>query len=257
MLSKDIEDQQREPLISGGEEEVAKAAEPEITSLPAKCLVEYVGTFFLVLTVALTVSQSISDNSFKDAGLAIGIILAVMIYMGGHISGAHYNPAVTLAVTALGLQQPTDALAYVAAQLMGGLSGAVMGYYITGVAWSPAPDKQAGLLVAFTAEVLFTFALVAVILFVAVAPKDTTHYYGWAIGMVVFVGATSVGSLSGGVFNPAVGSGIILVDAMFGGRLDFLWLYWLAPCVGALLAAAFFRVAFFKGTFDGFRFIKA
>lgn len=235
----DIESESAPLLGENVSVEVVKIYPP---SLLAKLTTEFIGTFMLVLTVALTVSQTIADPNFKDTALAIGTVLAVMVYMGGHISGANYNPAVTLALALCGEMQWVEAGMYAAVQCAGGLVAALLGYAITGVAWSPAPGAKYTLYAAFGAEALFTFALCLVVLNVACVADNANAFFGYSIGMIVFVGATSVGSISGAVFNPAVGTGIIMVDTMFGGFATYLWLYWVAPCAGAGLAALVFRL---------------
>jgi aquaporin Z len=175
-----------------------------------------------------------------------------MVYMGGHVSGAHYNPAVTVALllscrSKFGFTWVSVG-GYIAAQCVGGILAGLIGYGLTGAAnvWSPAPGAP-GIGPAFVAEVLYTFALASVVLNVATS-KSTANgnaFFGFAIGMTVFVGAVSVGQISGCVLNPAVGTGIILTHALFGGGLKVLagiWLYWLAPLTGGALAAAVYFV---------------
>ena len=113
---------------------------------------------------------------------------------------------------------------------------------IVGATFAPAPAPEAGLVVVLLAEALFTFALSLVVL--NVATDDATadnSFYGLAIGFTVMAGAFAVGGISGGVFNPAVGSGPILVDALMGdGAFDQLWIYWVGPLLGAVAAAGVF-----------------
>jgi aquaporin Z len=195
-------------------------------------LVEFVGTFFLVLTVAL------SGNP-----LAIGLSLMVMIYMGGHISGAHYNPAVTIAVWIRGAIAGNQVPAYIVSQVLGSFAASYAAYFISGKALHVAPGAEFSFAQATVAEVLFTFALCSVVLAIATSEKTSGNYvYGWAIGATVIVGAYSVGTISGGAFNPAVGTGPALMDFINGGA-DFkhVFIYWLGPVAGGLLAAAFFK----------------
>lgn len=230
-------------------------------TLSSRLIIEFIGTFFLVLTVYLTVAQE-----QQEAGLAIGTVLAVMIFMGGHISGAHYNPAVTFAVALSGRNHSVKfvvpekdangedipvgakkivmyAAAYIGAQVFGGIIAAAIGFGLTGVQWGPAPGAKFGIGQAFGAEVFYTFALALIVLNVATSQAAAqNHYYGFAIGFLVFVGATSVGDISGAVFNPAVGTGITLMDVFLAGSMKHIWLYWLAPFTGAGLAAGVFRL---------------
>ena len=125
---------------------------------------EFIGTFFLVLTIGLTV---VGGTDF--APLAIGSVLMVMVYMGGHVSGAHYNPAVTLAVYLRGKLTGAEVAPYVVAQVIGSLAATFMVHIITLSPFAPAPAADAGTMAALLVEVLFTFALALVVLNVATA----------------------------------------------------------------------------------------
>ena len=133
----------------------------------------------------------------------------VLIYAGGHISGGHYNPAVTLAVMIrkkLSFQK--DVLPYWFAQSLGAILGAVAAVEITGKVGSAKPIAAARIFPAFLSEFFFTFALCYVVLNVAVSPTTKGNsYYGLAIGFTVLAGAVTVGGVSGGAFNPAVAIG--------------------------------------------------
>jgi aquaporin Z len=172
-----------------------------------KYLMEAIGTFFLVLTIGCTV---IPGAPGVIAPLAIGAALMVMIFAGGYLSGAHYNPAVTLGVWIRGRIATADVLPYWVAQIAGALAASMTALYLVGspkgapLVPSPMP--------AFVAEFLFTFALVFVILNVATAEATAGNsFYGLAIGMTVMTGAFAVGSISGGAFNPAVAIGIAVM----------------------------------------------
>ncbi|MGA8192357.1 MAG: aquaporin, partial [Acetobacteraceae bacterium] len=155
--------------------------------------VEFIGTFFLVLTIGCT---GIAAAPGVIAPLAIGSVLMVMIYAGGHISGAHYNPAVTLGVLLRGRCPASDVLPYCAAQLLGAAVAAwIVGFALQGEAVSPFVGRVIG---AFLAEFLFTFALVYVVLNVATADATAGNsYFGLAIGFTVLAGAFAVGQISG------------------------------------------------------------
>jgi aquaporin Z len=205
----------------------------------ARYLTEFIGTFFLVFTVGMVVT---AESAL--APLAIGAVLMVMVYLGGHISGAHYNPAVTVALLLRGKLPPGDGAPYLVAQLLAAFvaSGAV--FLVAGDTFAPAPGTGASVGQAFLAEALFTFALVLVILNVATAKAtEGNDYYGLAIGFTVMAGAFAVGNVSGGAFNPAVGTGPIVFQAIVaGGSLENLWLYWAAPLTGAVFAAVVFAL---------------
>src|SRR5271170_1865573 len=170
-----------------------------------KYLTEFIGTFFLVLTVGCTV---IPGAPGVIAPLAIGASLMVMVFAGGHISGGHYNPAVTLAVWMRGKCDTKDVVPYWVAQL----AAAFVAAWIVGKIKMPGaaqPLVLASWKPAFVAEFLFTFALCWVVLNVATCKATAGNsFYGLAIGMTVMTGAFAVGSVSGGAFNPAVAIGL-------------------------------------------------
>lgn len=205
-----------------------------------KYITELIGTFFLVLTIGLVVS-----SGTPLAALAIGSVLMVMVYMGGHISGAHYNPAVTLGILMRGKIENAEAARYVAFQLIGAVLAAFVSMYLTGGdTFAVAPGAGVGAMTAALAEALFTFALVLVVLNVAThEATEGNSYYGLAIGFTVMVGAFAVGDISGGAFNPAVGVGSILVDALMGdGTFGNIWIYIVGPAAGGALAAVVFKM---------------
>ncbi|MFO0873531.1 MAG: aquaporin [Phycisphaerales bacterium] len=211
-------------------------------------LTEFIGTFFLVLAIGLAVSKA---GPF--APVAIGVCLACMVYMGGHVSGAHYNPAVTLGVWLRGKLTSAEVVPYMIAQLLGavvaaavvnsslsmGVSEAVGAAVQAKFAVSPA--KGADLLHTLELEAIFTFALVLVVLQTATNPKvEKNSFYGFAIGGVVLVGAYAAGPISGGAFNPAVGVGPALLAG--GDALSHCWVYVVGPFIGAILAATVYKV---------------
>ena len=201
-------------------------------------ITEFIGTFFLVLTVGLTV---LGESPL--APLAIGSSLMVMVYMGGHVSGGHYNPAVSLAVLLRGKMASAGEFAmYVVSQCVGAVAAALVVYAILGRTFAPAPAATATVTGALMIEVLYTFALALVVLNAAVAVKTLGNsFYGLAIGFTIVVAAFAGGPISGGAFNPAVGLGPIIVDAMLGGgTVANLWIYLVGPLVGGALAAGVF-----------------
>lgn len=204
-----------------------------------KYLTEFIGTFFLVFAIGMA---SLSGSSL--APVAIGAMLMALVYMGGHISGAHYNPAVTIAVLIRGKVEAKDVVPYIVAQILGSLSASVVVYWLMSKPLVPAPGADAGMWQALAAEILLTFALVMVILNVATTQKtEGNSYYGLAIGFTVMAGAATVGGISGGVFNPAVGTGPLLMSMFVGGGgVSNLWMYWVGPVVGAIAAAIAFKI---------------
>jgi aquaporin Z len=200
---------------------------------------ELIGTFFLVFAVGMT-----ATSGTAAAPLAIGSMLMVMVYMGGHVSGAHYNPAVTVGVLLRGGMEKSDVVPYLAAQVLGAWLAAGSVYVLTGATFAPAPGADVAAGAALLAEVLVTFALVLVILNVATADATKGNsYYGLAIGFTVAAGAYTAGPVSGGAFNPAVGIGPIMVHALSGaGSFTDLWLYLVGPLAGAVAAVPVFRL---------------
>lgn len=204
-----------------------------------KLLTEFIGTFFLVLTIGLAVL-----GATPMAPLVIGAALMVMVYMGGHVSGAHYNPAVSLGLLIAGKMESRDLVPYWLSQIAGALAASFVVRAIMAKTFAPAPSEAHAALAAWLVEILFTFALTLVVLNVATSKKTAGNsYYGLAIGFTVAVGAAVAGPISGGAFNPAVGTGPIVVQAISGaGGFGHLLLYWLAPTAGAVLAALVFKL---------------
>jgi aquaporin Z len=166
-----------------------------------------------------------------------------MVFMGGHISGAHYNPAVTLAVLIRGKIKLNEALVYMLFQILGAIIGALFVWGFHKKSFAPMPEADLNILKPLLAEIVFTFALACVVLNVATHTKTASNsFYGLAIGFTVMAGAFCVGPISGGAFNPAVGIGPILVDTInHGDSLKNLWLYIVGPFTGAAIAGIFFK----------------
>ncbi len=203
----------------------------------AKYVVEFIGTFFLVFTVGMTVMKP--GDAGNLAPLAIGSSLMVMIFAGGHISGGHYNPAVTLAVTLRGRCSIKDAIVYVMAQALAGLVAAFTVLYLKGNPGHHATPLDPPL-PPLIAEVLFTFALAYVVLNVATAKGTAGNsFYGFAIGFTVLTGAFAVGPISRGAFNPAVAEGLTVMGL---ANPKDLWIYLVADFAGGALAAIVFRI---------------
>ena len=202
-------------------------------------LTECLGTFFLAFTVCLTVLGGVSA-----APLAIGSSLMIMVYMGGHISGGHYNPAVTLAVWLRGKLPGSQVAPYWIAQLIGAIIAGLLSYVITDKSFFVAPAPTATVVQSLLVEFLFSFALCLVVLQTATNEKTAGNsYYGLAIGFTVMVGAYAAGNVSGGAFNPAVGIGPAIASMITGGgTLSHIWLYIVGPLLGGAAAAAVYKV---------------
>ena len=200
-----------------------------------KYVAEFIGTFFLVLTIGCTV---VGAGAGALAPVAIGSALMVMIFAGGHVSGGHFNPAVTLGVWLRGKCEAKDVAPYMIFQVIGAVLAAFAVRVLKGaVAVTPLQPATAP---ALLAEFLFTFALVYVVLNTATAKGTAGNsFYGLAIGFTVLVGAFSVGNISGGAFNPAVAVGISVMGLSSWSNI---WIYLLADFVGGAVAAAAFKV---------------
>ena len=202
-------------------------------------LTEFIGTFFLVLTVGLTVTQG-----SQFAPLAIGASLMIMVYAGGHVSGGHYNPAVSLAAVLRGALPSNQYAPYVVSQILGAVAASLVTYVVMGKTFAPMPGEGHSAMHALVIEVLFTFALAYVVLNSAVAKKTQGNsFYGLAIGFTVVVAAFAGGGISGGAFNPAVGIGPTIINStMGGGSWSALWIYIVGPLAGGALAATVFGI---------------
>ena len=209
-----------------------------------KYLVEFIGTFFLILTVVLTVNNG--TGSF--APIAIGGVLMVMIYAGGHISGAHYNPAVTLAVCLRGKCDWSDMPGYIIAQLAGGGAAAMVAALLLG-SFSGYSGEMANVGtwnfgIGALSEFLGTFALVWVVLHTATTKSNAGNsHYGLAIGFTVVACAYALGGITGGAFNPAVAVGLVTAKMSVASNLGS---YLVGQLAAGALAAVLFGVVYGK-----------
>ena len=199
-----------------------------------KLVVEAIGTFFLVLTIALT---AVAGSAGVLAPLAIGAVLMVMVYAGGHVSGAHYNPAISLAVRIRRAMTTRELGTYAAAQLVGATLAVIFARVLVPDTANTA-ELEPDVLAMVVAEFLFTFALAWVVLNVATAEGTKGNsYFGLAIGFTVTAGAYAVGPISGAVFNPAVAIGLLFMGALDAGAAAIMIVMQLAA--GAAAAALF------------------
>jgi aquaporin Z len=201
--------------------------------LNRKLVVEFIGTFFLVYTVAMATNPKTGAGTL--APLAIGAVLMVMVFAGGHISGGHYNPAVSTAVLIRRRMSGTEWVTYVIAQLIAGVLAGLLARGVSGAGSAAALASSWKMLVV---EFLFSFALAYVVLNVATARgTEGNSFYGLAIGFTVGAGAFAVGGLSGGAFNPAVALGASVLGIF---KWSHYWIYVLAPLLGGVAAAVAF-----------------
>jgi len=200
-----------------------------------KYIVEFLGTYFLALAIGCTAIPA-TESALVPA-LGIAAVLAAVIYAGGHVSRAHYNPAITLAFRMCGKCDARDVAPYIAAQLAGALLAATTARYLVG-AGIPLEIEHAGR--ALVAEVVFTFALAWVILNVAIARGTTGNgFYGIAIGLVVAGAILAVGDVSGAALNPAVAGALVATSLLSASDV---WI----PIVGSIAGAALAAVAFVR-----------
>lgn len=200
----------------------------------SKAIVETIGTFFLVFTIGMSVGAA--PNAGPLAPIAIGAALMVMIFAGGHISGAHYNPAVSLAVFLRGRSTLNEMLTYWVAQVIGAIIAALLVLVIKG---APPAGGAVNIGAALLVEFLFTFALAYVVLNVATARgTNGNSFYGLAIGSTVMTGAFAVGAISGGAFNPAVAVGVTVMGL---SAVVNIWIFLVANLLGGAAAGLLFR----------------
>jgi len=214
----------------------------------APYIVELIGTAMLTFTVGCSgLTQSGSPSTKEFGGLSIGFSLIVLVFLGGHISGGHYNPAVTMGVllTMRSKISPSKAVGYILVQLLGSLLGAALVNVCTGGGlFGPQVGDGYSLINGIVSEIIATFLLVSVVLNVATTQaQENNSFFGLAIGLTVACMAIAVGGISGGAFNPAVGTGPHILRWMVNGSgYKSFWIYWVGPLLGAALAALLFRV---------------
>jgi aquaporin Z len=199
-----------------------------------KLVTEFIGTFFLVLTIGMCV---ISPGAEMFAPLAIGAALMVMVYAGGHVSGAHYNPAVTIAAWWRGRCPTSDVPGYIVSQFAGGVVGALLAVYLRG---DPTiTPRDVAIMPSLIAEFVATFALCYVVLNTATAHGTAGNSnYGLAIGFTVTAMAYAFGAVSGGAFNPAVAVGVTIIHLF---KVANLWIYLVANFAAGAAAGMLFR----------------
>ncbi len=201
-----------------------------------KYLAEFIGTFLFVTTIGMTVINP--GGAGPMAPLAIGSALMVMIFAGGHISGGHFNPAVTLAVFIRGKCSWADVVPYWISQCGAAAAAAQLVLFLKGdgaVIEAMKPD----IVRALVSEALYTFALCYVVLNVATAKGTAGNsFYGLAIGFTVLIGAYAVGGISGGAFNPAVAVGITFMGLSSWANI---WIFMAGNFAGAIVAAVAYK----------------
>lgn len=203
-----------------------------------KLLTEFVGTFVFLTVIAL------SGKAGPFAPLAIGLALTAMVYMGGHVSGAHYNPAVSFGLFMRRIITAATMVQYWITQLVAGVLAFAFAFAVSGDHAAIHPGVGVNAFSALVAEAVFAAALVLVVLNVA-ATKETAgnSYFGIAIGFTVGAGAFAVGPVSGAAFNPAVGVAATFSGAVFGhDTWADVWIYVVGPLAGAAIGALVHRL---------------
>jgi aquaporin Z len=206
-----------------------------------KYIAEFIGTFFLLFvgTGAIIVNH-LSNNALGHMGIAFAFVIAVLIYALGHISGAHFNPAVTIAFSVVGKFSKTQVVPYIASQLLGALgASAVLKMFFgnicdMGGTFPALPIGSSLVSVSFITEFIFTFLLMFVIMSVATDSRAENNFAGLTIGLTVLIGAAVAGPISGGSFNPARS----IAPAVVSGNLDHL----VSPVIGAICAALLYTI---------------
>ena len=204
-------------------------------TMQQKLTTEFIGTFFLSLTIC---TAAVYGSAGDYAPFGIAATLMVMIYAGGHISGAHYNPAVTVSIYLRGACEKDEVLPYIVSQVIAAVSAAIV---VESLLFPDALSPEMADLGtdAVIAELLFTFALAYVILNVATTESTSGNgYYGAAIALVVLAGAITVGSISLASFNPAVTSALIVSGKL---ALADSWMHFVPQFVGAIMATYVYK----------------
>ena len=197
-------------------------------------LTELFGTFFLVLIIGINANP-----------LAIGFGLMVLIYLGFHSSGAHYNPIVTLAMLFRKEISLLDSINYIIFQILGAVLAGSAVFFLTSVTMEVQPNLSATVYQILGYEVLFTYLYVYAFLTVTSHPKlKNNSFYGLVLGATIMVGLFSSIQTSGGVFNPATSVGVTLSHLFIGDGVSkyYLWYYLVGPALGGLIATAHYSL---------------
>ncbi|MBS1626898.1 MAG: aquaporin [Bacteroidetes bacterium] len=199
-----------------------------------KYIVEFIGTFFLVFTVCMA-----GSTAGNFAPIAIGSALMIMIYAGGYISGAHYNPGVSVAVMIRGKLSSKDLIMYWIAQIAGGVAAAALAKYFFHYGDHATAIYLTSRKIALAAEAIGSFAIAFVVLNVATSSKTAGNsFYGLAIGFTVVAMAYTLGPITGGSFNAGVAVGGT-VFGIFGA--NFLWVYLVGNILGGVVAGLIYN----------------
>lgn len=208
------------------------ATRQDATGTFRKYVVEFLGTFFLVMTICMTVAGGLGHMSSLSAGL----MLMIMIYAGFHISGAHYNPAVSLAAYLRGKLDAGDLLPYIVAQFLGGTLAAMLaGFLLNAEGVTEVITRDLTTVPTLIAELFGTILFVFVFLNLTTVKKTAGNdYFGLAIGMTYAACHFTFGPVSIGAFNPAVALGVTMANL---ASWSSVWIFIVANVAGGVLAA--------------------
>ena len=210
-----------------------------------KCLAEFIGTFFLVFVgSSAIIINALSKNSIGHIGvaLAFGFIIFIMIFSCGDISGAHFNPAVTIAFYITGKLKIKYVVTYIISQLFGAVVASALlkmifgGISILSITLPSLEICEKAVPISLVMEIIFTCLLMFVIMGVGNQPKVGTALSGLVIGSTVFLGALIIGPISGASLNPARSLGPSIVASDY----RYIWIYIFAPIIGACLGASLY-----------------
>jgi aquaporin Z len=196
-------------------------------------IIEFLGTFFIVLALAASGSP-----------VAVALVYMVMVYMGAHISGGQYNPALTLGLLSIGKLRVKKAFVYIIAQFLGGFAGIGMFVFFGGKNFALGPAGSATYIQSVVAEIIFSFLFISTVFFTMVHKKSAGNsYFGIAIGLSYLIGSIVIGPISGGILNPVVGIVPQVFRFVNGGGFtpENIALYTIAPILGGLAAAQFYE----------------
>ncbi len=207
-----------------------------------KYFAEFIGTFALTFAGTAAIVTNAKTGVLGGVGIALvfGFIVAVMVYSIGHISGAHINPAVTIALWLGRKFNKKDVAPYIIAQLLGACLASLLVLNILGnnLSIGATLPKDGNYIQSFFLEIVMTFFLMFVILSCAIGKMEYKQFAGWAIGTTIAIDALFGGAISGASMNPARSFGPALVS----GNFSYHWIYWIAPITGAILALIIYRL---------------
>jgi aquaporin Z len=222
----------------------------KLAKLLTPFIMEFIGTFFLTASISFNLINFLrSDSVFEmQAALGIGTCLVAVVYAGGHLSGAHYNPSITISVWVSRRNKITtlDAAIYIVVQIFAAFLAGMFQWAILSETFRITPASNVALLGAVVVEWFWTFLLDFVVLQTATTkPQAGNSFFGIAIGFTVLSGICSAGYVSGGALNPAILLGLNFSDAIAHGditRLEYTWIYLIGGVLGGLSAGGLFHL---------------